>query len=98
MTGCYLIHFNTPYTSPNGKKTISHYLGWSSDITARLAHHANGTGARVMEVIHEAGITFTCARQWKGATRTDERHMKNRHNHRALCPICHGQITSRKAA
>ena len=89
LTGTiYLLHLETPY------KHARHYLGFSTHLKARLEHHRNGTGARFMQVVTEAGIPWCVARKWQG-TRYDERRLKNRHNSAQLCPIClkekHGQ-------
>ena len=82
LTGTiYLIHLQTPY------KHARHYLGFSTHLKARLDHHRNGTGARFMQVVTEAGIDWNVVRTWKG-TRELERHLKNRHNSGQLCPIC----------
>lgn len=52
----YLLHFNQPY------QHAKHYLGSADDVERRLAEHAKGQGARLMEVITQAGIGFTLAR------------------------------------
>lgn len=77
----YLIHLDTPY------KHARHYLGFSTHLKARLDHHRNGSGARFMQVVTEAGIDWNVVRTWKG-TRELERHLKSRHNSGQLCPIC----------
>jgi len=77
----YLLHFDRPY------RHARHYLGVTTDLNARLAQHAAGRGARLMEVITAAGIGFTLARTWHGS-RSLERQLKNRHNSVRLCPIC----------
>ncbi len=56
MGTVYLIHFDKPY------RHARHYLGYTDDLDARLAAHANSNGARLMEVIVEAGITWQLAR------------------------------------
>lgn len=78
---CYLIHFDRPY------KHARHYLGYSHDLPARLAAHAAGTGARLMQVVQQAGITWQLARTWKGG-RTLEARLKRNHSGVQLCPIC----------
>lgn len=83
----YLIHFDMPYTSPNGRKTVSHYLGSTKHLKDRIAAHRAGNGARLMEVITAAGIPWQVARKWKGG-RQLERQLKRRHNSPKLCPIC----------
>lgn len=77
----YLLHFDRPL------QHAQHYLGFASRLEARLEHHRNGTGARLMAVVRDAGIGFVLARTWAG-DRTLERQLKNRHMHRRLCPIC----------
>lgn len=77
----YLIHFETPY------KHARHYLGWTTDLNARLVRHANGTGARLMEVITEAGISWQLARTWSG-TRSRERRLKRQGGASRKCPLC----------
>ena len=82
--GCgtvYLIHLDTPY------KHARHYTGWTTDLAARLHAHRNGRGARLMEVITAAGITWRLARTWPGG-RDRERAIKDRHEAPRLCPEC----------
>jgi predicted GIY-YIG superfamily endonuclease len=77
----YLIHFDRRY------KHAGHYTGWTKDLSARIAEHLKGQGARLMEVITEAGITWQVVRTWEG-TRSRERAIKNRHEAPKLCPQC----------
>jgi predicted GIY-YIG superfamily endonuclease len=77
----YLIHLDTPY------KHARHYTGWTTDLPARLQAHRNGHGARLMQVITAAGITWRLARTWPGG-RSRERAIKNRHEAPRLCPEC----------
>jgi len=95
----YLLHFDRPYQAKTGKqkKTAGHYIGYTNDLRARMAEHASGGGARLMEIIALDGIGFTVARTWTGDRKT-ERHLKNRHNHRALCPCCCPERAARNAA
>lgn len=60
---------------------------WTSDLPARLEEHRKGRGARLMEVIKDAGIGFRVARTWPG-TRGLERAIKDRHEAPRLCPEC----------
>jgi len=90
----YLIHLDTPY------KHARHYTGWTHDLDARLEEHRNGRGARLMEVIKDAGITWRLARTWPG-TRVRERAIKDRHEAPRLCPYCTPQplpVTAGRAA
>ena len=77
----YLIHFHTPY------KHAKHYMGSTDDLTRRLHEHERGNGARLMEVICEAGISWTLARAWQG-DRKRERQLKNRGGAARICPLC----------
>lgn len=78
----YLLCFSAPY------RHARHYVGFATDLEARLAEHRAGRGARLIQVITAAGIEFTLARTWEG-DRTLERRLKNGHNAPArLCPIC----------
>lgn len=78
----YLLHFDQPY------KQARHYLGYTKNLNQRLAHHVAGRGARLMDAVAKAGITFKIARTWPGGDRTLERKLKNRNNGPRLCPIC----------
>jgi predicted GIY-YIG superfamily endonuclease len=83
--GCYLLHFAAPICPSH---PCRHYLGWSDDLERRIAEHRAGQGARLTAVAKERGITFTVVRIWTGATRSDERRLKNRKSGPKLCPIC----------
>lgn len=83
LTGVvYLLHFSTPY------KHAAHYLGFSTDLVGRLAEHAAGQGARLTQVVKQAGIGWSLTRVWPNATRFDERRLKNKHASPRLCPAC----------
>lgn len=81
----YLIHFDTPY------KHARHYLGFATDLQARLDSHYLRVGARLMQVVGDAGITWRLARTWQG-DRKLERQLKNQKNAPRLCPICNPKI------
>ena len=81
----YLLHFDSPY------KHAQHYVGFTNNLPARLDAHSKGQGARLLEVITGAGLTFQLARTWKG-TRKDERRIKNRKEAPRLCPLCRGTL------
>jgi predicted GIY-YIG superfamily endonuclease len=78
----YLLHFDTPL------KHARHYTGWSANLTLRLAEHATGRGARLTEVVADAGIGWTLARTWPGVTRAYERKLKNQGGASRRCPLC----------
>jgi predicted GIY-YIG superfamily endonuclease len=87
----YLLHFSQPY------KHAAHYIGFTTDLPSRLAEHAGGTGARLLQVITEAGLSFQLARTWQG-TRKGERRIKNRKEAPALCPLCDSKALRRAKA
>lgn len=78
----YIIHFERPF------KHARHYVGFAKHVQARIDHHRNGTGARLMSVIREAGISWIVSRIWKRGDRTFERRIKNRKSTPRLCPVC----------
>jgi len=78
----YLIHFDQAVADH-----ARHYVGWASDLDARLDDHRQGRGARLMEVVRERGIGWHLARTWEG-TRTRERAIKARAEGPRLCPDC----------
>ena len=78
----YLLHFDQPVSDH-----ARHYLGWASDLAARLEAHREGRGARLMEVCKERGISWHLARTWEG-TRDRERAIKDRAESPRLCPDC----------
>jgi predicted GIY-YIG superfamily endonuclease len=77
----YLLHFERRY------KHAGHYLGYTHDLEARIRAHRLGQGARLMEVIAQAGIPFVVARTWEGG-RDVEMALKTWKNGPKLCPIC----------
>ena len=85
----YLLHFDRPY------KHAGHYIGFTTDLNARIEHHRNGTGARLMEVIKAAGIGFTVARTWDNVTREVERRLKNQGGACRNCPTCKAEANAR---
>ena len=81
MSCVYLLHFSKPY------KHAKHYLGSANDLSVRLQQHNAGQGARLTQVVREAGIDLILARTWAGS-RQFERKLKRQHNSPRLCPIC----------
>ena len=80
----YLLHFCRPLHH------AQHYLGYAGDLDQRIDQHRTGNGARLVRVCAEHGIDFLLVRTWEGG-RDLERHLKNQHNGRKLCPICSGR-------
>jgi predicted GIY-YIG superfamily endonuclease len=78
----YLFHFDQRY------EHAGHYTGWAEDLDHRVAEHLAGRGARLIEVITQAGISFRLARTWPGVTRARERQLKRQGGASRHCPIC----------
>lgn len=87
----YLIHFDRPLCHAR------HYIGWAAQLDRRLAHHAGGTGSKLMAAVARAGIGWQVARTWPG-DRFFERRLKNRKNAARLCPICQAAREAADAA
>src|SRR5262245_14167926 len=79
----YLIHFNQAY------RHARHYLGFTEHLDKRITDHLCGMGARLLEVVTQAGIEWRLACAWPG-DRELERRLKNRKEAPKLCPICAG--------
>ena len=77
----YLIHFDQPF------KHAKHYIGSAVDLDARLEEHRRGSGANLMRVVKDAGISWRLARTWSGG-RQLERRLKTLGGAARLCPIC----------
>jgi hypothetical protein len=84
----YLLHFDRPFSHAR------HYLGWASpgNLSARLSHHADGTGANLLRHVAKAGISWSLARTWPG-DRARERQLKSRGLTRR-CPVCHPELAA----
>jgi hypothetical protein len=68
---------------------------WAVDLDRRLPEHRNGRGARLLEVITQAGIGFRLARTWPGVTRARERQLKRQGGASRYCPICQAERKAR---
>jgi predicted GIY-YIG superfamily endonuclease len=77
----YLLHFTQPY------RHARHYIGFTTDLAARLAALEVGRGARLMQVIGDAGIEWRLARLWPGDRRR-ERAIKRQGGAARSCPLC----------
>lgn len=86
MGTIYLVHFDKPF------RHARHYLGWASRLDARLAHHANGTGANLLRHAKEAGVTWQLVRIWPDQSRLEERRLKNMGSRARLCPVCNPTV------
>ena len=83
----YLIHFSGRTATGH-----QHYLGWTTDVTKRLARHRAGHGAEETRKAVEEGLKLKLAQTWRG-TLDDERRIKEerrrvRRSFGCLCPYC----------
>jgi hypothetical protein len=86
----YLLHFDRPYGpggGANGRGTAGHYL-WAKNLEQRLAQHEAGTGARLMQVVKDAGIGWRLARTWKEGGLARESQLKKQGGRSRMCPEC----------
>lgn len=75
----YILEFDQPI---NPGRPARYYIGWAKDdmtFTARLKHHANGTGSAFCRAAAERGIGFTVVAMMPGS-REDERRLKRQKN------------------
>lgn len=82
--GLYLLHLEPRY------RHAGHYLGWSTDIAARVHEH-NAAGAKASPLIRAAlaaGCRITLTRVWLGQGRTRERQLKRQGGLGQVCPVC----------
>jgi predicted GIY-YIG superfamily endonuclease len=83
MGTVYVLHFLRPY------KHARHYVGWTGlPLAERLQRHANGNGARLIQVIQDAGISWKLARTYEDVDQGFEKRMKKRGGASRYCPIC----------
>lgn len=78
----YVLHLDSPM------RHARHYCGYAKDLVARLTHHKNGTGARMLAVAKERAIGFILVRVWPDEGRGFERKLKNTKNISRYCPMC----------
>lgn len=85
----YVLHFDRPVGPPHQR--AGHYIGWSLRADDRIRQHRNGHGGRLPAVLHAAGGSFVVAQVFDGATRADERRLKNRGGASRVCAVCRGR-------
>jgi hypothetical protein len=83
----YLLHFVDSDGNDAAYKHARHYIGWAVNLKARLQRHAHGHGARLLQVVHQAGIGWQLARTWPGG-RDRERQIKTQGGASRCCPLC----------
>lgn len=96
----YLLHFDPPYVSEQGK-AAGHYLGWTKSLDTlprRLREHktSDARGSPLVRAAVRQGCRIVLARVWPEGTRTQERILKNRSHRPKLCPACCGEAAERR--
>lgn len=92
MCTVYLIHLETAIAH------AKHYLGYTclENVTARLARHKRGDGAKLLKRANELAINYKIVRTWDcnnpRTARALERKLKHLHNSPKLCPVCNTLI------
>lgn len=78
----YILQLERPLG--NSRHKAQYYIGWCNDdrLEARLWHHRNGRGAAFTRAAVERGINFDVVLTIPGASRSDERRIKNQKNTR----------------
>ena len=83
MGTVYLIHFAEKYHH------AQHYLGWTGlPLEERIKRHRAGNGARLLQVITEAGIDWQVVRTWEDVPMGWEQQLKRQKNTPRFCPVC----------
>jgi len=78
----YLIHFSRAFNSAR------HYLGFSTDIAARVERHKAGRGSPLLKPVTAAKIPWRVVRTWRKRDGNFERELKEGSDLRDLCPVC----------
>ena len=81
----YLLHFARPYHHAR------HYLGFASNLAARIKSHRLGKGSPLIAAVIDDGIEIFVARTWENVTRAFERRGHRKGSKRDVCPICLGR-------
>lgn len=83
----YIIHFKEKY------KHAQHYVGIAQNVEDRFAEHMAGRGARLLQVVREAGIKIEACSTIKefsdfSSAHLAEKKLKATNNTKRYCPIC----------
>lgn len=73
----YIIQLEQPLGGP--RHFAEFYVGWTTNLDARLAEHRSGNGAAMLRAAVERGIAFDVIIAFPG-TRADERRIKRQKN------------------
>jgi len=80
----YLVHFARRYHG------AQHYLGFSTDVPARVKAHRAGRGAPLLAAVTKRGIAWRVVRTWRRKDGFFEQALKHKHALKDLCPACSG--------
>jgi len=86
----YLLHSTVPLVRVGGVE-VRHYIGFARDANVMnrvLQHRHSKAHCSITRAFLRAGGRLLLARVWAGATRADERRLKNGGHYEVLCPIC----------
>jgi predicted GIY-YIG superfamily endonuclease len=78
----YLVH---AARALNGAR---HYLGFSTNVPARLKAHTAGRGSPLLGAMAAKGINFRVVRTWRNRDGYFEQDLKRKNDLRDLCPVC----------
>lgn len=80
-SGVYILKFSEPLGNPNNPHgTAQYYVGWSSNVAARVEHHRAGRGASITKAARQRGIQLEVVVVIPGAPKTEERRIKAQKN------------------
>jgi predicted GIY-YIG superfamily endonuclease len=86
----YLVHLARRY------KGAQHYLGFSTDIPARVKAHRADRGAPLLAAVSKRGIPWHVVRTWQKKDGNFEQHLKRGYALKDLCPLCSGTNAYKK--
>jgi hypothetical protein len=86
----YLVHF------ARALHGARHYLGFSTDIDARLRRHRAGRGSPLLGAATKKGIAWRVVRTWKRKDGNFEKTLKGNNTLEQLCPKCSGPHAYRR--
>lgn len=89
----YLLHSDVAVGTVGGH-IARHYIGWTLEgedaLLKRVLTHQSGNGdAALPRALVEAGGELELVYWWPGATKADERRIKNQGHHDRWCWKCH---------
>ena len=68
-----------------------HYLGFTTNVAARVKRHKAGRGTPLLGAATKRGIPWRVVRTWRGRDGYFEQDLKRSGPLASLCPICRGR-------